>query len=170
MHRRVPDLTDRALRAVERMDQSRWNASARDGEWTVPQVFRHMWLANAPYLTSMRRAIEAAPSGPDVEARHTWFGRFLLKAAGPTGNAPAPKALHPEPGPYGREVVNAWRAQQDETSELARLAEGRDLSAARFRNPFIRVVRMNSADGFAILLEHTERHVLQIEERSAKLA
>jgi hypothetical protein len=29
---------------------------------------------------------------------------------------------------------------------------------------------MSLGDGFAILLEHTERHVFQIEERSAKLA
>lgn len=166
---RVPEQTRRAVQAAERIRDGRWEDHPIPGEWSVPQVFHHLTLANAPYFEGMRSALASAGPGPNAEVRFTWFGTFIRKAAGPGGNAPPPKALIPSKDPIGREVVEVWRGQQDELLRLADLAAGAEFSRARFRNPFVRLFRMSLGDGFAIVLDHTERHVRQIEERAALL-
>jgi hypothetical protein len=99
----------------------------------------------------------------DKPIKHTIFGKFIIRATGPKGNVPAPKSLHPRPGPYTPDIVDRWAAQTQAFLELAKGVGEIDLCSMKVRNPFIRMLRMNLADCFMIVAEHTERHVQQIE-------
>jgi hypothetical protein len=118
-----------------------------------------------PYAALLERLLEDAPAGAEAPAKHSFFGKLLLKAAGPRGNAPAPKALHPCAGPHGRDVLDRWAAQQERIVELHEMARGKNLAQLRFSNPFVKLFKMTGCDAFALFADHTERHVSQIESR-----
>lgn len=156
----------RAVACLDRLDGDELSASPSPGEWSTGQIVRHLILANGPYLESLESALDASASGDD-EIRHSWFGRFMLRAMAPGKRFPAPKNLHPPGGPYGAEEVGRWKEQNETFRRLAGRAHGANLVRTRFRNPFLGIVRMNAADAFAILAAHTEYHVRQIEARHA---
>lgn len=144
------------------LEQLNWKAEPT--RWSAGQIYAHMMLANAQYLPLLKIAIDGAPRarvGDSVQ--HTWFGQFIIKGAGPEGNAPAPKSLHPRSTPFDKDVVEQWAAQTQDFMDLARRAHGADLCAAKIKNPFIPLLKLNLADCFEILTEHTERHIRQIE-------
>lgn len=133
--------------------------------WSSGQIFEHMILAAAPYADLMKHAIASARrSSADAEVFHTWFGRVIIRGAGPSGNVPVPKPLIPGSGPYKSEIIDRWIALHQELIQLAHEARGIDLSAIPMRSPFIKLFKMNLADFFEVLAGHAERHVGQIEK------
>lgn len=158
-------LLERGMEAAAKLDDEAWNR-APSGGWSPAQIFEHLILTNTLYIEKVDKALEAAPKGGQNSVRHTWFGKFIIKSAGPGGNAPAPKTLHPRPGPYSREVLDRWSAQQQQIIELHARAKDADLSRVKLRNPLIKLFGMNLSDCFAIFATHTERHILQIEDRA----
>lgn len=161
----TPQQIARVEAALEGRSDAELNRS-KNGEWSPYRVIEHLVLSNAPYVEKLRMVIDATPKSDDLlPVRHSWLGRMLIKGAGPSGNAPAPKPLVPGPGPYTRDVFDRWKAQQEQMLGLAKSAAERDLSSIRLANPFLKFLKMNVADCFAIFKEHTERHVRQIEER-----
>lgn len=131
-------------------------------------MLEHIVVSHQIYLDRMKAATSERPvPGGDKPVRFSFIGRFLMKVAGPEGNAPAPKAMVPRSGPYTREVVDRFEAQQKAMAELATACDELDTSAISYRNPIFRLFKMNVADGFGIYIEHVERHVRQIEERAA---
>jgi hypothetical protein len=158
------ELLERGKAAAARLDDEAWNEAPKDG-WSPAQIFEHMMLANGPYAALLERLLEDAPAGAEAPAKHSFFGKLLLKAAGPRGNAPAPKALHPCAGPHGRDVLDRWAAQQERIVELHEMARGKNLAQLRFSNPFVKFFKMTGCDAFALFADHTERHVSQIESR-----
>ena len=121
-------------------------------------------LGNAAYFPALEAAVPASKPGGTHEARSTLFGRLLLKAAGPAGNAPAPKALIPDAGPYDRKTVSErWLSDQARFGRWLESVRDVDLSRTKIRNPLVPLFRMNLVDCVLVLTEHTERHVRQIE-------
>lgn len=155
----------RADVAQGRLDESQWNRPEAGG-WSPAQILEHMALSNAPYLEKLPQAVAGAGMDDSRTVRQSWVGKMILKMAGPGGNAPAPKAWVPGPGPFRREVYDRWRAQQERLIALCSEARGKDLGSMRISNPLIKFVRMTLCDSFLILADHTERHVRQIEERA----
>ena len=136
------------------------------GEWSPIQVVEHMTLANSYYLPMMSDALASASRGaPAREIKHSFFGRMIIKATGPNGNAPAPASLHPKERPDVGESLAIWRKQQEDLLQYAVQAKGIDLSIVGVRNPIVKWIRMNLADCFEVMTVHTDRHVGQIEER-----
>lgn len=158
-------LTARLEKAAAAHSDESWERTPARG-WSPAGIVRHMVLTQAPYLRVLPSVVEHAPPAGQTPISHTWFGKMLIQGAGPQGNSPAPKSLHPGPGPHGRGVVDEWIAQQSEFLRLLEAARGKDLSGTRFRNPFVPIFRMSLADAFAVAVAHTERHVSQIEART----
>lgn len=159
---------DQLLRAdglPEKFDERAWNL-APSGGWSPAQIFEHLVLSNEPYLDIFDRALSAARDGGEAPVKQSFLGKMILKAAGPAGNAPAPKAFVPGPGPFGREVYVRWRAQQERLIAFCAAAKSKDLGSARVRNPLLKWVRMTLCDCFLIMADHTERHIRQIEEKA----
>lgn len=162
----LPRLEADALTAIQPLSDDQFNAQAGT-EWSVAKVVRHLILSHKSYLEAIERLLPDAAKHEDEEARHSFFGKFVVRASGPRGNSPTPGAFVPEEGRYGKSVVEEWTAQNNRLVELAKLAEGKDLNSTRFPNPIVRMFKMNLTDGFRIPVVHTDRHVRQIVERAA---
>jgi len=130
----------------------------------MAQIFEHMLMAINSYIPEIKGVLVStvrSPADPDVT--HTWFGKIIIRGAGPSGKAPVPKSLVPGTGPYREDIVDRWITRHQEVIALAKQARGIDLSDVPMRNPFMPIFKMNLADFFEILAAHTERHVGQIE-------
>ena len=148
------------------LDDAAMNYRPDRSIWSPAQVVEHMVLANRPYLKTIEAGMERAQKGTgDHQIHYSFFGKLLIKAVGPDGNAPAPKVLHPSPRPIWRDVFTEWQQQQTQLLSLLDQGAGIDFSRASVRNPFIRMIRMNVADCLEIMTAHTERHVRQVQAR-----
>lgn len=157
------ELVERGLGAIQGMDASGLNATL-EGGWSAAQLLEHMRISNEGYRETLEGC--AAEPARDAEPKRTWFGKWLQKMSGPGGSAPMPKAFVPRAGPYEPSIVEDWKRSQEAVESWIGRLEGR--YGHRFRNPFIRVFTMTVADALEVLVDHTERHVGQLEERVAK--
>jgi uncharacterized damage-inducible protein DinB len=160
---RIDHLVGRLTSACERMSDEQFNAKRDGSDWSPAQIIDHMMIANRGYLPVIEAAIKNAKRG-DGELNHSWFGKTLIKLAGPAGNAKAPKWLTPGGGPFTRDILQECIDQHRGIAELSRMCEGVDLSKTTFRNPYVRLFKMNLADAFEAIAQHAERHIGQIEE------
>ncbi|MBA4293362.1 hypothetical protein C0431_10380 [bacterium] len=166
--KRVADQIERMRKATDGLTDGQLRAQPEPGVWGVGQVIEHLNLATGPYLTVMDRAIRDASGDGTGLLKLTFLGRLIAKAAGPDGNAPAPKAMSPEANQTSEDVAE-WFRQADRVLELLLAARGKNLVRTKFKNPFLSVISMNLCDGFTIIVEHNERHIRQIEERLPKV-
>ncbi len=154
-----------AQNAVSQLTKEQSNQPMPNGDWSVARVLKHMILANAKYLEILPPLVEAANAGsPDV--KHTWFGKALIKIAGPNGNVSPPAQMVPEDVVYEKLIHDEWVVQQNTAIELMQRAVGKNTNLLRFKNPFVRLFTMNASDAFAIMTTHTDRHVQQIQQRA----
>jgi hypothetical protein len=160
---RVDNLIGRARLAVRSIDERQLNQVPQPGSWSIGQIFDHMRIGNELYLASMTRAVDGASYGRDTEVKFTIIGRLIIKAAGPTGNVPVPRLMTPGNGPFEANVLDAFVAQHEEFKELARRSESVDLNKQKLANPIAPIVRISLADAFEICLQHSDRHLRQIE-------
>lgn len=162
--RRTQEQAERIRAKVATLDDEAWQRTAPGSDWSPGGILEHMMLGNAAYFPALEAAVPGAKPGGGTEAKSTLFGRILLKAAGPSGNAPAPQALVPGPGPWDREATSArWLADQARFGAWLASLRDVDLSRTKIRNPLVPLFRMNLVDCVLVLTEHTERHVRQIE-------
>lgn len=171
IERRLEEQIERGRAVAKRVDQRQLNWSPGPDRWNLGQIFAHMMLANSHYEPAIKTAIDQASRAKIGDSiQHTFFGRFIIRGAGPDGNAPVPKSLRPKAGPYDATICEKWAAQTQRLLDLARSAHSVDLCTAKVKNPFIPFLRLNLADCFQILAEHTERHIRQIESLADKAA
>jgi hypothetical protein len=153
----------RAVDAAQGLTDEQFNQPV-GGEWSVAKVFKHLCLASEPYLIAMEKAIAECKPGSG-EVKHSFLGKIVIHASGPSGNAPAPGFLNPPDYALSKEVIAEWSGHEGRFRKLCEMAKGKNLSL-KVRNPFIKFMRLSVADMFAIMVVHAERHVQQIEERS----
>lgn len=154
---------------TEGMTDEQLRAAPEPGVWGVGQVIGHLNMATGPYLDVLDQTIQKASADLGGMLKFTWFGKLIVKAAGPDGNAPAPKNMSPEANQTQADVME-WMSQAERLRGLIQAAKGKDLVRTKFKNPFVSVLGMNLYDGFTLLIEHNERHIRQIEERAPKVA
>jgi hypothetical protein len=140
-----------------------------NGDWSLGEVTVHMNLSIDPYMQAMSAAILRAQPATGSAVKLSFLGRKITYHAGPDGNVPAPKTLHPQATGHGRADMDRWLKNAQEFLKLMDRAEAVDLSGTRFRNPLVKFLSLNLADGFSIMVSHQERHVRQMEERLAKI-
>ncbi len=153
----------RAVAASEGLTSEQFNKPA-GREWSVARVYKHLCLADEPYLMAIEGALSRAPTGSG-DVKHSFVGKMLMKASGPGGNAPSPAFLIPPALALSAEVIEEWKRYRGTFLRLVESAKGKDLKVG-VKNPFIKFLPMKLADLFAVIDVHTERHVRQIEERS----
>lgn len=135
--------------------------------WSPGQIVRHMNMSVEEYLPRLRVPLASAPkSSAESEVHHTWIGKQIIKGAGPDGNVPAPGKLQPPSETYTESVIEEWFKLHRELIDLAKKSKDVDLNQVPFKNPIIKIIRMNAADAFAVLAAHAERHVGQLESRT----
>jgi uncharacterized damage-inducible protein DinB len=160
---RLAKLDDRAKAAFDNLTDEQANQPVPPSNWSSFQILDHLLKANAPYLDVLPAAIALAEANVTAEARFSWFGKFIAKAAGPMSSAPPPKAMIPDSGPMIRAKVDEYLAQGARIREILNSAKGKDLGTVRMNNPFVKILKLTLADVFEIFAQHTERHIGQIE-------
>ena len=163
---RNQEMTTRVRRLTSNLDAEALNRHPEPSIWSPAQVVEHMVLTNRLYLRLIETALQNAERAAiDHPIHFSFFGKILSKAAGPGGNAPAPKELHPRTAVISTAILEEWEQQQTQLLSLMDQAAGVNLARIRVQNPLLRIIPMNLADCFEILTVHTERHVKQIQER-----
>lgn len=160
---RAREHEQRAVSASDGLTSEQFNKPAGK-EWSAARVYKHLCLADEPYLMAIESALSRASAGSG-DVKHSFVGKMLMKASGPDGNAPSPAFLIPPALALSTEVVEEWKRYRATFLRLIESARGKDLSVG-VKNPFIKFLPMKLADLFAVIDVHTERHVRQIEERS----
>jgi hypothetical protein len=133
-------------------------------EWSIAQICAHLAIPAEAYILAMKSPIQAPERTGSHEAALSWVGKQFIKLAGPQSNAPAPPPMRP-PDSAGRESVARCLDAHREFIEFMNACSNVDLNRAKFKNPFLPFIRFRFSDGFAIAVAHSERHVLQIEDR-----
>jgi len=164
----LPQMVTRVDQAIAGLSEDQLNQPVIEGEWSILQVVEHMRLSHGSYLDLVPAAIAKVGHG-DAEVKLTWVGNFLVREAGPGGNAPAPKPFRPTVSRYSASTLEEWRQQTAQLTEAFKATQGKDLNRKSLRNPVVPIFRMNLADVLSIAEGHFERHVRQIEERAAAL-
>ena len=118
--------------------------------------------ANGPYLEVLGPALDGAPAG-DSEVKFSRVGQFLIKVGGPGGSAPAPKLMVPTARRFERSILDEYLSQTAELHMVMDGAIGKDINAVRLNNPFVPIFKMTVADVLEVAVQHTERHIGQIE-------
>lgn len=162
---RLESLLDRLPKAVEDLSDEEFNKVAPGGEWSLAGIIDHTLVSLDPYIEAARPLIDQQ-SGPTPggQVKNTFFGGMVTKAAGPGGNAPAPKNMYPRKERFDKSLVEDWVKAHQELLELTERARQADMRL-KFTNPFVSFLRFNLVDFFTIMVGHAERHVGQIEER-----
>jgi len=134
------------------------------GGWSPAQILDHMCISHGKYEDVVRAAIPTAPQGKGT-IRNTFFGRNLIKFAGPDGNAAAPKSMVPSSQPLGRAALEPYLAVHRGLTNLLSEVTSLDLVRTKVSNPTFPIFKMNLVDVFELVDQHSERHVRQIESR-----
>lgn len=139
--------------------------TAEPSQWSILQIADHLVVTQKIYNDRLRAAINAAPAGSDEAAYSpTWIGRTLRKAAGPGGNAPAPKMFHPRKNPPPEifdELIHQWR----ELMEICDACAGKNVMRPSIGTPMSPVPKMSVVDALLLHADHGVRHLGQMKDR-----
>ena len=144
--------------------------TAEPSQWSILQIVDHLVVTHKLYNEKLRAAIDSAGPGSD-EALYspTWIGRTLRKAAGPGGNAPAPKMFHPRKNPppdVFDELIRQWR----ELMDLCDACAGKAVMRPTISTPMSPVPKMSVVDALLLHADHGVRHIGQMSDRKAAQA
>jgi hypothetical protein len=153
-----------ALAGALTNEQFNWRPPS--GGWSVAQCIEHLNAAARQYLPSFDEGIaEAIRRGLYGEGpfRYGWLGRKMVQSQEPTTKRKfkAAKAFLPPPTRPRQESMAAFRAYQVQFIDRLRQANGLDLSRARIRSPVVSWLRLQLGLGFALMVAHERRHLLQ---------
>jgi hypothetical protein len=145
-------------------EQFNWHPPS--GGWSVAQCVDHLNVTARVYLPKLDEGIANAirrglyGEGP---FRYNWFGRLFVGSVAPPlrFRVKAPAAFQPAPSRKRAETLAAFRAYQVQFIDRLRQANGLDLARARVQSPAASYLRLPLGSGFALMIGHERRHLLQ---------
>ena len=137
------------------------------GGWSAAQCLEHLAKTNLLYSNAMRDAVKAAVHLARHERRGPirpgWFARKFIERmeAGSTSKFRAPDSIVPAPEADPRIAMREFLSAQRALINLLTEAQGLDLNAIRFKNPFVPWLRFSVGAGFKVVAAHNRRHIEQ---------
>ncbi len=140
-------------------------------KWSISEVMEHINLVNHFYIKSLSKAVHAATDGEEAVLRYTWFGKKFARTMAPrkgevTNKMPTFRKINPVArAKQGYAVVEKVVFQNfmddlDQLSELLKQAREKKVNRARIKT-FAPLLRLSFGDGVEVLLNHTDRHLVQ---------
>jgi hypothetical protein len=151
-----------ALTAPLSDEQFMWRPTP-DG-WSIAECLDHLNATARVYLPSLDEGIsEAIRRGVYGEGpfKYNWLGRLSVKFSDTRVRLKAPDDVKPAEGRTRREILAAFHAYQVQFIDRLRQANGVDLARARVRMPTNSWLRIPLGSGFALMIAHAKRHLLQ---------
>tara|TARA_R110001592_G_scaffold138225_1_gene356913 strand:+ start:31275 stop:31853 length:579 start_codon:yes stop_codon:yes gene_type:complete len=142
------------------------------GTWNVLEVFFHINLLNESYLDQFPKALQKAKKADTSPVKRSWIGKKLEQAClldvndMPIKYSKTPQATDPKAkqkaGFAVVEKVIFQELVQDlrEISNYAKLLDSKNLDQIKVKT-LLPIVKVSMADALFIMLEHTNRHIVQ---------
>lgn len=164
----INDLQKNLDRVIGDLSDNELNAQPTERAWSILGCLGHINQTNELYLPRLREAHARAPAvshGEPLPYRPSWMGRQFLSFLVPESRRKflAPRKFRPATTPGRHTAYEDFHRTLRELANLIRESEGKDFNAVRFPSPVTRLVRFTLADGFAVVVTHTRRHMRQIE-------
>ena len=159
-------LADEADALAGALTDEQFNWHPPSGGWSVAQCVDHLNVTARVYLPKLDEGIASAirrglyGEGP---FRYHWIARFLVSTVEPPPRfkVKAPKKFEPAHSRRRAETLAAFRAYQVQYIDRLRQANGLDLARARVQSPAVSYLRLPLGSGFAAMVAHERRHLLQ---------
>ena len=140
-----------------------------DGGWSIAQCLDHLGVMNVVYGTAIRDGIEKARRRGSTRrepARPGYLGGKFVQSMEPpvTRRLRAPRNGKPAPMQERRIILDGYRAGHDLARHLIADAATIDANRARFKNPFVPLIRFSIATGLFVIAAHDRRHLWQAEQ------
>ena len=137
--------------------------------WSIAECFGHLNAASKLFMPFFDQAIESGrASGLSAPGPFAYplFERLALVVMEPPARIRfrAPAAFTSRPDGSSDEVLQEFRAWQDQLGERLRRADGLDLRRVRVRSAAVRWLRYSLGTGFALMLAHERRHLWQARQ------
>jgi uncharacterized damage-inducible protein DinB len=147
------------LKTADALAPGEWRTNPAPGNWSAAEVIAHLTMVERAVITGARRMVQdQAKPVPFLRRFHlpTRAVRYrLIRRESPI---PLDPALLAEKEP----MLAALNTVREATFAFLRETAARDLSAYRWRHPF--VGSLNLYQWFALLANHEVRHTKQIQE------
>lgn len=156
----------RELTSDLRTEQLLWRPAP--DRWGIADCFEHLLVADAPYFSRLREAIErSAPAagGERLYAPGLLAGWFI-RSVSPEGTLklPAPRKFRPPPDrPDRADAPDRFLADEEVLAGLLADARDVDLQGAKIKSPVTSLLRLTIGEALTLLVSHQERHLGQAE-------
>lgn len=167
------DDIDAANRAAEALvtgltdEQFFWQPN-EGRSWSIAQCLEHLALGNALYAAAMAGAIEdgrrrdlrgGGPIAPGFLER-----QFIASLEPPVKRRMrAPTKILPPSGWSRDQIMRSFGEAHERLRGHVHAAADLDVNRVKFRNPFIRILRVRLGSAFRILAAHDRRHIWQAQ-------
>lgn len=167
--RQVVQIKEQAAALLRGLSDAQYNWSPEPGRWSMAQCLAHIVVTDDMYLPVLEKCIADArkqgtlSSGP---FHHGWFGNWFVRSM----DAPAkrrfknPKSITPPAEQPLAQGLADFNTMHDRVLQLVHEANGVDLARAKFRSPFLKLLKLSLGQGLAIMLSHARRHLWQAGE------
>lgn len=152
------------LVAADAIPAERWKTCPREGSWSAAEVIAHVIMVERAVLGAMMRILQKEPKHVPLLKRFrlpTIFGEVRFVRL---------KTPIPVDGQMVREkemMLAELGETRARTLKLMDETSGRDLSAYRWRHPFLGY--LNAYGWFELLASHQIRHEKQLREIAVRL-
>ncbi|MCC7340648.1 MAG: DinB family protein [Bryobacterales bacterium] len=156
-----------ALIAGLNSEQMSWRPQV--GRWSILECLDHLNRSDIMYLRGMRVVFERErqnASLPPKAFRLGFLARQILHYLEPPPRLkmPAPRSVFPPEGLVPAGVVAEFNRFHLDLRGFVLDASGVDMGAIRFPSPMSSLLKLNLAEGCAIIAGHDRRHLWQAEQ------
>jgi hypothetical protein len=141
-----------------------------DGEgWSIAQCLDHLGVINVVYGSAIRSGIEVARRRGSTRrepAKPGYLGGRFVRSMEPpvTRRLRAPRKGRPASMKDRELILDGYRAGHTLARQLIADAATIDANRARFKNPFLPLLRFSIATGLFVIAAHDRRHLWQAEQ------
>jgi DinB superfamily len=160
---------DDARALVDGLSEEVGSWRADSDSWSVAECLDHLATGNRIYVLAMHAAAEGArrnglmrrrPAQPGLIGR--WFvWTFFEPPVNARLKLKAPKVIRPRMSPPIDDAFSQFLTSHNEIRTFLQTYADIDLAGVRFRNPFVRGIRLSLATGLHVLAAHERRHLSQ---------
>lgn len=146
---------------------------AQPGSWSVLECLEHLNLYSDFYIPQMEHCIAVAQKQSGVRFKSGILGSYFAKSMLPTdkpGKMKTFKDKNPLETNLDKSVINRFLGYQQRMSNMVDAARQIDVNKVKIKTSISPLIKLNLGDTFQFLINHTIRHMRQIERVKERLA
>jgi hypothetical protein len=165
----IAQIKDQAATLLRGVSDAQYNWRPEPGRWSMAQCVSHVVITDDIYVPVLENCVaDARKKGlvGDGPFHHGALGNWFVRSM----DAPArkrfknPKMITPPPEQPLAKGLADFNAVHDRLLQVVYQANGVDLGRAKFRSPFLKVMKFSLGQGLAVMLAHARRHLWQAGE------